>query len=158
MPNLIVDLTPEQQKAVEAFAREQARTDQHPLTCGFNSTHRPLALVFYTDGPLLRCPDCSWSQLTQLSSGAKLPRLASVPMRPASSLEYVQWCMQGGAKHRAYEHSNVGASSHWCPIHGILSVTHLQEVGKGEPANKQMDDHTYAWAHQLLKKRVPGSE
>jgi hypothetical protein len=48
--------TPEQ---IAEFARNQARTDIHPLTCGNDSRHR--VLVLKEDGTLA-CPDCDYVQ------------------------------------------------------------------------------------------------
>lgn len=56
-------MTPEDEaKAIAAFAREQARNDRHPYTCGMDSGHAVLQLFFHRGRPMLRCPTCPYEQ------------------------------------------------------------------------------------------------
>ena len=50
------------QRTKKAIEQWQADPTFHPLTCGFDSKHRPLMPVVKGDRLILVCPDCDYRQ------------------------------------------------------------------------------------------------
>lgn len=77
----------------------------------------------------------------------------------AYAIRQVHYCVRRKA-HRAYVHSNIGASVLWCPQHGILATMSMKNEKwrerrgrRGNPGERQMTEAQYQKFSRRLRKR-----
>jgi hypothetical protein len=81
---------------IAAIRKHQARGDFHPLTCGYDSTHRPLdAYVENGERVRLMCHDCAWTQDLPRSLISTVELTAAVVPEPPRRGSWVRWCRNG---------------------------------------------------------------
>ena len=74
--------------------------------------------------------------------------------QPKEDLFGIYLCFQGGKRHRAYQHHNMGASVIWCPKHGIL-CSYTARLGFKNTRDRQMTNEQYDKFIVEMKRQLP---